>query len=276
MPWTGKYHVAYCDECGNKWPRSQLVRKLTETGVTEGQNLFAYHRYSSNLWEVVTASEVGTVSMGPFMKEFVQQTLLPDPGGDGYICQEDKGSYTVSGNGIIRSVVGTDISAMQNILFGVSVGRNHLNYKPGACINAKIGYYDSTSMTYFERASFDINGSFRCLFIDAQNDVPVGVDKSNANFYVDVSILTDPEYTNSDYWWVDDFHLADSLDIHETYIPETNGSPITRGVGMQYGMPVICPDCYPFISKTYRPTLEVKQSWSVPGWIEIHPESTDL
>lgn len=278
MPWTGKYQTSYCDECHKKWPNSYLVRKLTETGTVSGQNLFVYSSYNTALWEAIGTTKLDVTSMGPYMYEWDENTLVPGPGNSGYDVVEDKGSITFEGSGVVRSIIPTDISTMSDVLFGVSVGRSHRNLDPSSSIlDVEIGYYDAGTTMYFPRKTLVFGNSHRLLFIDKIGDVPVGVNKSAADFYIKVIISSDSQYTNYNYWWLEDFHLANSDDRYEEYIPRTSGAiKIREDCRIQYGLPVLCPDCYDFVAKTYQPTKEYDQPWSFAGYISIATEGTDL
>ena len=255
---SNPYIVEYCDDCGKQFVTTMLIRKTVAIGVTVGENLFPHSSYSTASWEVLSATDEGEISQGPFAKNWCDRRVVNIVDGKEEVTLIiEGGSRTFSGDGILRSVIPVNVSLMTSVLFGLEVGRHQENHQPGKTINITIGYYDGVS--YYPASTYTVGSSRRCEIFTAVDDLPGGLNKASVYFYADITVDNDPSFDKSDFWWVDRFHLSSRDGLDPQSIPITRGNavstfPSNNEDGYQYLSSILCPGCYFFNVPVYDPS----------------------
>ena len=253
-----------CDICGKETHKINLVRTNVDFLSVTGNNYFPYSSYNSSGWTLVTGTDAGTISTGPYADEC---RIVTD---DDNNSTESFGSQTwtvgagfgvYSGHVQIKTASAIDISDWTSLVVAYDFGfydqeTSVANLTPAALIYNSDGSGGTSINT---RLQWKTGGRYWGTI--NISDVASGLDTENAVFHIDLRT-----HTGSEKVWIDRMQLiknATSL-RNEAFIP-TSGSSVDQTDARAMTMRKVCKRCYePLLSRTEQYNRRPEQRTDEP------------
>ena len=257
------HHILdFCEVCGRKIHRKNLVRTQVRYNRPEGSNYFTYSSYDGTFWtnDGTVTQQSTDMGLGPDSNYARCRVEDNETGLAALTLTEINGTKTFlldSSPAIFYTASSTDISSFTKFVFGVHVGQYHANADQ-AEITVEIGNCNSDATVTYALREATIRSGYHMWTAVNVADLDSNVDTSAAYFYVKITATSSEDF----YFWIDWFQLEKDADRPGAFI-STSGSTLDYTTEQKLLTTAkVCPSCREYLlleSEQYgRPRREIE------------------